>query len=104
MRPRHVEPIPPEAWDRFIAALERGPTPRQVEAMKRAMDLTRNMSRPGHPDYDESETQRAIAETRRNTQPITNLRPIDPKALQEYAESVRARLGANRRRDDKCEE
>ena len=104
MRPRRVAPIPPEAWDRFIAALERGPTPRQVEAVKRAMDLTRNMARPGDPDYDEPETQRAIAEARRNTQPITNLRPIDPRALQELTEKMRARRGANRPRGEKCEE
>ena len=87
-----VAPISPEAWNKFIAALERGPTPRQVEAVKRAMDLTRNMSRPGHPDYNEPETQRAIAEARRNRQPIVGLRRVHASTARELA---RARRGAD---------
>ena len=64
--------------------LWRGPTPEQVEAVKRAMDLTRNMARPGDEDYDEPETQRAMAQARRNRQrPILNLRPVDPGALEQ---------------------
>ena len=79
MLPPPVLPIEPEAWDRFIAALERGPSPKHVEAVKRAMELTRNMSRPGHPDYYEPETQRAIAETRRHSQLITGLKRVEPR-------------------------
>ena len=96
-----VAPISPEAWDRFIAALERGPTPRQVEAVKRAMDLTRNMSRPGHPDYDEPETQRAIAEARRNMQPIVGLRRVQARPPRDL---TRARRGADLPGDEKCKE
>ena len=77
--PPPIQPLEPEVWDRFIAALERGPSPKHVEAVRRAMELTRNMSRPGHPDYDEPETQRAIAETRRLSQPIEGLRRVEPR-------------------------
>ena len=49
---RHVRPLPPEAWEDFVAALERGPTPEQVRAMERAMELTRHMADPGDEDYD----------------------------------------------------
>ena len=79
MLPPPVQPLPPDVWDNFVAALERGPSPKHVEAVKRAMDLTCNMSRPGHPDYDEPETQRAIAETRRNAQPIVGLKRVEPR-------------------------
>lgn len=48
---RHVRPLPPEAWEDFVAALERGPTPEQVRAMERAMDITRYMAEPGDEDY-----------------------------------------------------
>ena len=50
---RHVRPLPPEAWEDFVAALERGPTPEQVRAMERAMELTRHMTEPGDEDYEE---------------------------------------------------
>lgn len=79
MLPPPVPPLEPEVWDEFVKALRRGPTPKQVEAVKRAMELTRNMSRPGHPDYDEPETRRAIAETRRLSQPIEGLKRVEPK-------------------------
>lgn len=49
---RHVRPLPPEAWDDFVAALKRGPTPEQVRAMERAMELTRHMAKPGDEDYE----------------------------------------------------
>ena len=86
-----VAPLPPDVWDKFMAALRRGPTPKQVEAVKRAMDITRNMARPGDEDYDEPETQRALERARRHKQdPVLNLRPVDPRALE------RARRGATR--------
>lgn len=49
---RHVRPLSPEAWEDFVAALERGPTPEQVRAMERAMELTRHMAEPGDEDYE----------------------------------------------------
>ena len=79
MLPPPVQPLEPEVWDRFIAALERGPSPKHVEAVKRAMELTRNMATPEDEDYYEPETQRAIAETRRLSQPIEGLRRVEPR-------------------------
>ena len=79
MLPPPVKPLEPEVWDRFIAALERGPSPKHVEAGKRLMDLSRNMATPEDADYYEPETQRAIAETRRHSQPIEGLKWVEPK-------------------------
>ena len=79
MLPPPVLPIEPEAWDRFIAALERGPSQKHIEAVKRAMELTRNMATPEDDDYYEPETQRAIAETRRHSQLITGLKRVEPR-------------------------
>ena len=79
MLPPPVPPLPPDVWDDFVEKLRRGPSPKQVEAVKRAMELTRNIATPGDPDYDEPETQRAIAERRRNSQPIAGLRRVEPK-------------------------
>ena len=79
MLPPPVPPLPPEVWDDFVETLRRGPSQKHVEAVKRAMELTRNMATPGDPDYDEPETQRAIAERRRNSQPIAGLRRVEPK-------------------------
>lgn len=36
-----------------MAALKRGPTPEQVKAMERAMELTRHLAKPGDEDYEE---------------------------------------------------
>ena len=41
--PQHVPPLSQEAWEDFVEALKRGPTPEQVRAMERAMDLTLHM-------------------------------------------------------------
>ena len=43
------------------------------------MDLSRNMATPEDDDYYEPETQRAIAETRRLSQPIEGLRRVEPR-------------------------
>ena len=40
---RHVKPLPPEAWEDFMAALKRGPTPEQVRIKKEAIERTRHM-------------------------------------------------------------
>ena len=50
---RHVKPLPPEAWEDFMAALERGPTPEQVRAKERAIELTRHMFPPEDGDRRE---------------------------------------------------
>ena len=50
---RHVKPLPPEAWEDFMAALERGPTPEQVRAKERAIELTRHMFPPEDGDCRE---------------------------------------------------
>ena len=38
-----IPPLHPEAWDEFMAALRRGPTPEQVQAVERAMELARHI-------------------------------------------------------------
>ena len=40
MRMRYVKPLNDEAWDRVVAALKRGPTPEQVEALRVAKERT----------------------------------------------------------------
>lgn len=98
MLPPPVAPLPPDVWNKFMEDLRRGPTPKQVEAVKRAMDITRNMARPGDEDYDEPETQRALALARRDRQrPILNLRPVDPGAL----EQVRRKAASGGDENDK---
>lgn len=47
---RHVRPLPREAWDDFVAALKRGPTPEQVRVMERAEELTGHMVRSRNED------------------------------------------------------
>lgn len=42
---RHVPPLSPEAWEDFMAALKRGPTPEQVRFMEEAERLTGHMIR-----------------------------------------------------------
>ena len=42
---RHVPPLSPEAWEDFMAALKRGPTPEQVRLMEEAKRLTGHMIR-----------------------------------------------------------
>ena len=79
MLPPPPKPLEPEVWDSFIAALERGPSQKHIEAGKRAMELTRNMATPEDDDYYEPETQRAIAETRRLSQPIEGLKRVEPR-------------------------
>lgn len=79
MLPPPVPPLPPDVWDDFVEKLRRGPSPKQVEAAKKLLALSRNIATPGDPDYDEPETQRAIAERRRNSQPIAGLRRVEPK-------------------------
>ena len=79
MLPPPIQPLEPEVWDEFVKALRRGPTPKQVEARKRLMDLSRNMATPEDADYYEPETQRAIAETRRLSRPIEGLKRGEPK-------------------------
>ena len=34
-----IRPLTEEEWENFVAALRRGPTPRQVEAVKRAKEI-----------------------------------------------------------------
>ena len=34
-----IEPLPPDVWDEFVAALKRGPTPEQARAVERAMEI-----------------------------------------------------------------
>ena len=40
---RHIKPLSPEAWEDFMAALKRGPTPEQVRIKKEAIERTRHM-------------------------------------------------------------
>ena len=54
MRMRYVKPLDEEAWDKVVAALKRGPTPEQVEALRVARERTdhlfpcRRKDRAGH--------------------------------------------------------
>lgn len=50
---RYVRPLPPEAWEDFMAALKRGPTPEQVRIKERAIELTRHMFPPEDEDLRE---------------------------------------------------
>ena len=50
---RYVKPLPPEAWEDFMAALKRGPTPEQVRIKERAIELTRHMFPPEDEDLRE---------------------------------------------------
>ena len=53
-----IPPLHPEAWNEFMAALRRGPTPNQVKVMEEARKLARHMvqtrnmdsKRQGSPD------------------------------------------------------
>ena len=38
-----IRPLPPDVWDEFMAALKRGPSPKQVRAMERALELARRI-------------------------------------------------------------
>ena len=40
MRMRYVRSLTEEEWDKVVAALERGPTPEQVEALRVAKERT----------------------------------------------------------------
>lgn len=50
---RHIPPLSPEAWEDFMAALKRGPTPEQVKFMEEAERLTGHMIRSNHEDPKE---------------------------------------------------
>ena len=39
-----IEPLPPDVWDEFVAALKRGPTPEQARAIERLKELGRNIT------------------------------------------------------------
>ena len=43
MRMRYVKPLNEEAWNKVVAALERGPTPEQVEALRVAKERTAHL-------------------------------------------------------------
>ena len=47
---RHVPPLSPEAWEDFMAALKRGPTPEQVKFREAAERLTGHMIRSNDED------------------------------------------------------
>ena len=100
MLPPPPQPLEPEAWDELLAALERGPSQKHIEAGKRAMELTRNMATPEDDDYYEPETQRAIAETRRLSQPIEGLRRVEPRPPGSLFPSRRT---GTRQGDGECE-
>ena len=36
-----IPPLHPDAWDEFMAALRRGPTPEQARAVERALEIAR---------------------------------------------------------------
>lgn len=36
-----IRPLPPDVWDEFMATLRRGPTPEQVRAVEKALELAR---------------------------------------------------------------
>lgn len=37
-----IPPLHPDAWDEFMAAIRRGPTPEQARAVERALEIARN--------------------------------------------------------------
>ena len=39
-----IRPLTQEEWDNFVAALRRGPTPEQVRAVERALEIARNIT------------------------------------------------------------
>ena len=39
-----IRPLTPEEWDNFVETLRRGPTPRQVRAVERALEIARNIT------------------------------------------------------------
>ena len=39
-----IRPLTQEEWDNFVAALRRGPTPKQVRAVERAKEIARNIT------------------------------------------------------------
>ena len=43
MRMRYVRSLTEEEWDRVVTALERGPTPEQVEALRVAKERTAHL-------------------------------------------------------------
>ena len=43
MRMRYVRPLTEEQWNEVVAALKRGPTPEQVEAMRIAKERTAHL-------------------------------------------------------------
>ena len=38
-----IRPLHPDVWDEFMAALKRGPSPKQVQAVERALELARHI-------------------------------------------------------------
>ena len=43
MVPQPTRLLSPDVWDEFVAALERGPTPKHVRAVERAKELARHI-------------------------------------------------------------
>lgn len=40
---RYVRPLDDESWNRVVAALKRGPTPDQVKAKERLLEIARQI-------------------------------------------------------------
>lgn len=40
---RYVRPLDEESWNRVVAALKRGPTPEQVKAKERLLEITQHV-------------------------------------------------------------
>ena len=53
MRMRYVGPLTEEQWNEVVAALKRGPTPEQVEALRIAKERTAHL----FPNRDKDRTE-----------------------------------------------
>lgn len=57
-----IRPLRPDEWDAFVAALKRGPSPKQVQAVERALELARHI-RVRDADSVKSEAYRPLQDS-----------------------------------------